>query len=172
MKLLFLTILIPLNIFSQIENSYSGIKTSLRADNSLASKIEYKNGEPNGMALIFDGNGKLWEEGTFVNRKWIGNYKLYHSNGKIHQDFNFDSKGVKNGRQRFYHENGILKNISACVDGKADGYVLEFDKLGALLMAPTFYVNGEQIFNYGNNQMLLALLEIVNKENEAARKLK
>ena len=78
----------------------------------------YKDGVPYGIARSYYMNGKLMDEGTFVN-------------GKL------------NGVDRSYYKNGVLREEDPFIDNKYNGVVKTYFKNG-LLQTETTYVNGVQ----------------------------
>lgn len=96
------------------------------------SVLSYKNGIPSGKLELFDTTGKMVEEGTWQNNRWVGEYKSYYPSGKLQYAFLFNEKGKRQGLQKFYYENGNVATETDFNDGFEDGIYKEYDNNGKL----------------------------------------
>lgn len=166
-------------IFGQekkIDTTYYGFKVAYYANKNLKSKIEFKKGKANGLAQMYNENGKLSETGTFINNRWVGNYQLFYDNGQVAHSFNFDKEGRRIGFQRYFHKNGILAIIGNFYNGKEDGYILEFNNNGQLINSRLFNNGVEQpkdtVFQKKYVELFESMLDFVKKENEVVLKVR
>ena len=98
------------------------------ADRSISSKDYYQ-------------DGKLKEEGTWNSVGWIGVYKMYHPNGKLYYEWEYDQGGKRTGRQKYFYDNGNLMFDGEWNGGKEAGVIKEYYENGAL--------KSEKFFNDG-----------------------
>ncbi len=98
------------------------------ADRSISSKDYFE-------------DGKVKEEGTWNSVGWIGAYKMYHPNGKLYYEWNFDQSGKRTGRQKYYFDNGNVMFDGEWNQGKESGVIKEYYENGAL--------KSEKFFNDG-----------------------
>lgn len=176
MKYIIILLAISLKLFSQnsVDTSFTGFKIEYSENKKPKKKIEYKKGKPSGLVITYKPNGQFNEIGTFVSGRWIGNYKFFHDNGQVEQDFNFDSNGKRIGLQKYYFKNGVLQILAMFNDNKQNGYSLEFDSLGKMTNYE-YCLNGGKINKDDKiytdyKEMLDAMIEIANKENELVLK--
>jgi len=99
----------------------------------LKSEISYLGDRPNGFYSVYYSNGKLEEKGNWARNKNTGEFNRYHSNGNPQQEFFFNDKGIRNGTQRYFHENGQISLEVAIVDGKESGVMKRYDEKGKLI---------------------------------------
>jgi len=85
------------------------------------SEITYVGGFPRGDYRTFYPDGKPEEQGSWDLDRNTGAFKRWHPNGKLAQDFTFNPYGVRDGVQRYYHENGQLEVEVNISEGKEDG---------------------------------------------------
>ena len=87
-------------------------------------------------------NGKISEEGTWKNNRWVGNYKLYYDNGQVQHEFVFNPSGKRDGAQKYFYENGQLAIEGNFQNGKESGVIKEYFENGD--------IKAEKNYNEGN----------------------
>ncbi|MDQ3191616.1 MAG: toxin-antitoxin system YwqK family antitoxin [Bacteroidota bacterium] len=105
---------------------------------NVQNEITYKNGRPNGYYINYYDNGKIEEEGTWVNNKPVGQFKRYHENGVISQEFNFNTKGDREGVQKYYYENGKVMIEGEWANGQESGVLKEYYENGDIRAEKNF----------------------------------
>jgi antitoxin component YwqK of YwqJK toxin-antitoxin module len=108
----------------------------------LQSRFTYENNRPNGYAIIYHENGKIYEEGNWKNNRWVGAYKLYYDNGNVQHDFTFNEYGKREGVQTYWNEQGQKIIEGSWKSGHEDGLLKEWYDDGQL--------KSEKVFDDGN----------------------
>lgn len=88
------------------DNKRSGLWRKFYPSGNVRSEITYANGFPRGPYRIYYPSGTVEEEGDWQGMKNVNAFKRYHDNGTIAQDFHFNSKGRRDGTQRYYFPSG------------------------------------------------------------------
>lgn len=102
-------------------------------DGQLKHRITFDNGIAKGKASFYFADGTLWEEGTWNEYCWIGKYNLYYPNGQTAYDWTYNSQGRREGIQKYYFENGVVKYRGEWLNGQIAGNVEVFDSIGVLV---------------------------------------
>ncbi|MEO6884005.1 MAG: toxin-antitoxin system YwqK family antitoxin [Bacteroidia bacterium] len=105
------------------------------------NKLTYKDNVPNGYAIMYNDSGKISEEGLWQNHRWVGDYKLYYNNGKVEQEFKFNTMGKREGEQKYYYPNGQVMMDGNWNGGKENGTLKEYYDNGQIKAEKPF-VNG------------------------------
>ena len=138
------------------EGAYSnnrrlGIWKRYWPNGKLKSEINYKRGQPRGIYKTYFPNGKVEEAGAWDLDRNTGDFKRYHPNGKVAQEFTFNEYGLRDGKQKYYHENGALAVEIDVKEGKEDGTLKRYYANGDLKEVSEF--NGG-VINTANSKYL------------------
>jgi antitoxin component YwqK of YwqJK toxin-antitoxin module len=87
----------------------SGVWRRYWPNGKVMSEIAYQMGRPRGEYKTYYPDGKVEEQGVWDLDRNTGAFKRYHPNGQLAQDFKFNDYGVRDGVQKYYHENGRLE---------------------------------------------------------------
>jgi antitoxin component YwqK of YwqJK toxin-antitoxin module len=121
-----------------VDGKRVGIWKEYYCNKSLKSKINYENNHPSGYAIMYHDNGKIKEEGLRMNDRWVGDYKLYFSNGQVQQAFTFVASGKREGPQQYFYENGRVMIDGTWVKGEKNGVLTEYYENGNIKSQKTF----------------------------------
>jgi antitoxin component YwqK of YwqJK toxin-antitoxin module len=102
------------------------------------SEVTYRMGRPQGPYATYYPTGKLEEQGTWDLDRNTGRFQRWHPNGRIAQDFVFNAYGLRDGEQKYFHENGQLAVQVTIVDGKEDGTLERYTPDGQLQQVARF----------------------------------
>ena len=91
------------------EPPFTGSGVWYWSDNQLASKQNYKDGEPEGLWEHYYKNGQLKDNGNFKDGVWEGLWEYYYENGQVQANYNF-KEGLRDGLLERYYENGQLES--------------------------------------------------------------
>ena len=116
-----------------IDDRKEGLWKKYYPTGQLKSEITFVNDRPNGFYAVYYSNGNLEEKGTWARKKNTGEFRRFHSNGEPQQEFFFNDKGIRNGTQRYYHDNGQLALEVSVIDGKETGTMKRWDEKGKLV---------------------------------------
>jgi antitoxin component YwqK of YwqJK toxin-antitoxin module len=125
-----------------INNKKEGVWIRNYPNGNRKHEITFKNGIANGPAKFFFDNGQLWESGTWVVNKWVGEYVFYHPNGQKAYDWHYNTQGKRTGTQKYFHSNGKLKYTGNWDNGKTVGSLKVYDEEGKLI-AERVYEDGK-----------------------------
>lgn len=104
----------------------------------LMSEINYRMGRPVGPYTTYYPDGKTEEQGNWDLDRNTGRFKRWHPNGQLAQDFLFNDYGIRDGVQKYYHENGQLEVEVAVKEGKEDGTLKRYYANGDLQQVAQF----------------------------------
>ncbi len=104
----------------------------------LMSEITYQMGRPRGAYKTYYPTGKLEEQGNWDLDRNTGKFQRWHPNGQLAQDFTFTADGVRDGEQKYFHENGQLAVQVEVDQGKEDGTLKRFTPDGLLQQVAEF----------------------------------
>ena len=102
------------------------------------SEITYQMGRPRGAYKTFYPSGKVEEQGSWDLDRNTGKFQRWHPNGQLAQDFTFTPDGVRDGEQKYYHENGQLAVQVEVDQGKEDGSLKRYTADGQLQQVAEF----------------------------------
>lgn len=108
----------------------------------IMSEVNYRSGLPRGEYRIYYPNGRVEEQGTWDLDRNTGSFKRWHPNGKPAQEFLFDQYGLRDGIQKYFHENGQLAVEVSVKQGREEGSLKRFYANGELEETASFN-NGE-----------------------------
>lgn len=74
------------------DNKRIGSWTEYNCNSTVKSIMPYVNGKPEGEMKLYFESGKIKEQGTWKQNRWVGNYKLYDESGGV-TEIMFDDKG-------------------------------------------------------------------------------
>lgn len=118
---------------SYLDNRKEGLWKKYYPNGNLKSEITYTMDRPNGPYAVYYESGKVEEKGTWSRNKNTGEFKRFYSNGNPQQEFFFSDKGIRNGVQRYFHENGGKALEVTIVEGKEEGRMRRWDESGKLV---------------------------------------
>jgi antitoxin component YwqK of YwqJK toxin-antitoxin module len=144
--------------------------------------LEYtiKSDVKDGPAIIYDSIGRKFAEGNLSNNKINGKWKYFFSNGKIKEDgeyINGDdiidfkstiSENGKTGKWLSYYENGSLESESFYKAGEIDGLATGFFVNGNAEYKSNYksgLMNGETFFYFDNGKIEYSGNYMNDKEN-------
>ena len=136
------------NIPVGIHRKYSKDGTVINAfvysnsGNVVSEGIIDEKGTKKGSWKDFYENGKLKDEGKYLNSKRTGNWTFYNKNGKIEQDGNYRN-GKINGPWKWYFDSGKLRREENYFNGNEDGQSVEYSDSGKVIVQGE-YINGEK----------------------------
>lgn len=116
-----------------VDDKKEGLWKKYYPTGTLKSEITYINNRPNGPYSVFYPSGQLEEKGNWSRNKNTGEFNRFYKNGEPQQEFFFDDTGLRNGVQRYFHENGQLSLEVNIIDGKEAGVMKRFDESGKLI---------------------------------------
>jgi len=102
------------------------------------SEITYQMGRPKGNYVTYYPNGKTEEQGVWDLDRNTGKFQRWHPNGKLAQDFVFNTYGVRDGEQKYYHDNGQLAVTVQVKEGREEGSMKRYTPEGKLLQVADF----------------------------------
>ena len=93
----------------------------------------YRMGAFAGPYRLYHPNGKLKQEGNYVDNKMTGVWKSYHDNGQLREEVLFENN-LENGPFVEYHANGKLAAEGAYLDGDSEhGELKLYNEAGELI---------------------------------------
>jgi len=119
-------------------NKRIGVWRRFWPNGNVMSEITYQMGRPRGEYKTFYPNGKVEEDGTWDLDRNTGKFQRWHPNGKLAQDFVFNPYGVRDGEQKYYHENGQLAVQVNVEEGREDGTLKRYGSDGQLQQVAQF----------------------------------
>jgi antitoxin component YwqK of YwqJK toxin-antitoxin module len=106
-------------------------------------RLSSENPEVNeGWCVWYLKNGRIQQEGFFINGQLNGEFRSYYKNGNLHEKANYVN-GLKEGESNYYHSNGKVSSISHFVHDTLDGPIRSYHKNGQL-MIKSLLVNGKK----------------------------
>lgn len=114
-----------------LDNKRTGVWKKYYPTGSLESEINYIENHPYGHYSTYYPNNRLEESGYWTANKNTGDFKRFHENGNLAQEFNFNSRGKRDGVQKYYYPDGTLQCTVEIDNGVANG------------MYMLYYPNGE-----------------------------
>ncbi len=149
------------------ENSRKqGLWKNFFPSGKVKSEIAYVNSRPNGTYKTYFENGQVEEEGSWENNRNTGGFKRYHENGQAAQDFVFNDSGKRDGKQKYFYENGQLM-IEADIAAGKEKFVKEYYEDGSIKAEKSF-IDGE--LDVANTKVYEAKTPNKNKEAEELAK--
>lgn len=105
-------------------------------DDKSKSQTQYQNGVRNGWTKYIDANGNITSEGTYVNNKMEGEFRVYYPDGKIMMKA-FYKSGLLNDITYTYFPHGKVQKETKYERNKII-FIREYDKNGNLLYEDKF----------------------------------
>ena len=124
----------------------TGIVTESYSSFHLASEINYKDGERDGLSKTWHSNGQLRMTSNYKDGELDGLAKTWHSNGHLDAEVNWKD-GKLDGLFKFWHSNGQLESEFNYKDGVKDGLGKHWYENGQLKTEVNEGVKGGQITN-------------------------
>lgn len=115
-----------------ISNKRQGLWKRYYPDGTLKSEITYKNNIPSGPYTTYYASGVKEEEGNWKLNRNTGDFHRYHPNGVKSQEFVFDQNGIRNGVQKYFHDNGEPELVVEIVAGREEGTMSRYYRNGEL----------------------------------------
>lgn len=134
-----------------VNNKREGVWRRYWPNGKTMSEITYAMGQPRGAYTTFYPDGRTEEQGSWDLDRNTGAFKRWHPNGQLAQDFIFNQYGVRDGVQRYYHENGKLEVEVRIHEGKEEGTLKRYYANGDLQQVAEFN-NG--VINAENSRYL------------------
>ena len=161
------------------QEPFSGVAIVEYTPGEIMSRVQFKDGKPNGKVIQYERTGKKISESTFVNgvkdgpemqwypngnKKVLVNYQRGKPHGMIieyHQNGKMLSKGeiydgIENGKYSWWFDNGQLDQELTYEMGKVNGAVKNWYPDGTLKMVSNFRLGvkqGTTTHYYANGQM-------------------
>ena len=143
-----------------------GIWTKFFSSGKTKSEIEYKNSRPNGAYRTYYENGQIEEEGNWKNNRNTEDFKRYYENGQVSQDFAFNTSGKRDGKQKYFYENGQVMIEADIASGK-EKFVKEFYEDGSV-KAEKSYVDGK--LDVANTKVYESKTPVKDRDAEELKK--
>ncbi|MBD3638894.1 MAG: hypothetical protein HUJ25_16190 [Crocinitomicaceae bacterium] len=106
-------------------------------------KGNYVNGRPNGPYIKIDDQGVVREEGTYSQRKMVGDFKVYNEKGILTQEKTFNEGGKEEGTVKYYYDDGSLQMEMTKKDGVPTGPATTYYQNGDVKKVVTYSETGE-----------------------------
>lgn len=120
-------------------NDFTGILQLQGKHDCILAQYEVVNGIKNGFGKLWDNEGKLIMEATYLSNQLHGAYITWHDNGVKASEGVFYNN-VESGRHRTWHKNGKIKSDGHYINGLINGNYREWMPDGVLL-ADAVYSN-------------------------------
>ena len=130
------------------------------------SEIEYENSRPNGSYKTYYENGQVEEQGSWKNNRNTGEFKRHYENGQVSQEFAFDPTGKRDGKQKYFYDDGTLM-IEADINQGKEEKVLEYNPDGSL-KAEKVFVDGK--LDVANTKVYESKEPVKNRDEEDLEK--
>ena len=130
------------------------------------SEIEYENSRPNGSYKTYYENGQVEEQGSWKNNRNTGEFKRHYENGQVSQEFAFDPTGKRDGKQKYFYDDGTLM-IEADINQGKEEKVLEYNPDGTL-KAEKVFVDGK--LDVANTKVYESKEPVKNRDEEDLEK--
>lgn len=85
-----------------------------------------------GFWQVFDNQGNLEGEGSFLNGEMNGAWRYYHADGALLRECSYDAQGKLNGAYKQYYDNGKLEIEATYRAGEPTGPAKLYHRCGAL----------------------------------------
>ena len=128
-----------------------GLWRSFWPNGKVKSEITYVSGRPRGEYTIYYPNGKTEESGTWDLDRNTGKFRRWHANGELAQEFVFDETGLRDGQQKYFHENGQLAVDVKVEDGKEQGTMKRYYANGDVQQVAQF---NDGVINPANSKFI------------------
>jgi len=115
--------------------------TSLVKQENNTNKKHVETERKKGLHKSYYKNGKLKQEGVYINKKKDGLWKYYHKNGQLDR-IGYHKNGKDEGLWTFYYKSGELELQREFKNDKADGLTKFYYKSGVIKEITT-YKNGK-----------------------------
>jgi antitoxin component YwqK of YwqJK toxin-antitoxin module len=122
-----------------IDSKKHGLWKKYFPTGTLESEITFSNNRVHGNYITYYENGKIQEQGTLANGSITGQYRRFYENGNLHQDWNYNSKGKREGVQKYYYENGKIMIEGEWNNGNESGIVKEYYENGEIRAEKNFF---------------------------------
>jgi len=131
---------------------------------NVMSEITYQMGRPKGDYTTYYPSGKVEESGSWDLDRNTGKFQRYHPNGKLAQDFVFNENGLRDGEQKYFHENGQLAVAVQIKEGREEGTLKRYTPDGQLQQVAEF--NGG-VINEANSRYIRSVPKAADVKPEA-----
>ncbi|MDG2331835.1 MAG: hypothetical protein P8M05_09605 [Flavobacteriales bacterium] len=101
------------------------------ASGNKMSEITYKGGRPNGPYTTYhDKEGAVEEEGNQSGQRLVGKHVRKNIDGQVLMEKNYNDKGLSEGPQAYYHDNGTPELVWTKKNGVNNGTATRYFKNG------------------------------------------
>ncbi len=121
-----------------LDGRRDGLWKRYHANGELRSEIHYTQDAPFGDYRLYSDDGNLYEEGRWEHGVNVGHLRRYWPNGTIQQMLTFDTQGVGQGQQRYFHDNGQLEMLVELHNGDEEGDLVRLDRDGRVVSRTTY----------------------------------
>lgn len=111
------------------KNGYSQMHAS---DGRLLKEENYADDVLNGPVRHFSRDSKIKSEETYVNGVVVGRHRIYYPDGALQEDGNTNDKGLRDGVNKWYYNNGKLLVEYIYTNGDINGPTKSFYENGKL----------------------------------------
>jgi len=139
-----------------------GLWTNFFPSGKTKSEIEYQNSRPNGAYKTYYENGQVEEQGSWKNNRNEGEFKRHYENGQVSQEFAFNPTGKRDGKQKYYYDDGTLMIEADVKEGKEEK-VVEYNPDGSL-KAEKVFVDGK--LDVANTKVYESKEPVKNRDEE------
>ena len=121
-----------------VNGQKTGLWKRYFASGTVRSEVNYSEGAAFGEYRIYSEVGHLVEEGRWEYGVNVGHLRRYWPNGTMQQMLTFDTRGVGQGLQRYFHDNGQLEMLVELVNGQEQGDLVRLDRDGRVVSRTTY----------------------------------
>jgi len=126
--------------FNEYDSLGNRIKSIDYRDGKLIAQggIISQKGLKSGFWKYYYSTGELKSEGNYKDGHKIGKWKWYFKTGKIQQIGKYKGKQKAIGNWIWYYESGEIKRTEDFINGKEDGYLIEYTDSGSIITKGEF----------------------------------
>lgn len=165
------------------------VREEFYPDGTLRSRIAYRGGKENGLAIFYEPNGakssevqmkegkkegrfrtfyyggNVQSEATYQNDSLTGTYYVYDKDGALMEETNF-KHGKKNGQYRAWHARDLIQTIGAFKDDLWHGTWEFYDGRGFLVGEGSFEEGTGTIVNYNSQGLKHKVTQYVRNQKD------
>ena len=146
-------------------NKRAGLWKRYWPNGKTMSEITYVGGVPRGDYHTYYPDGRSEEQGSWDLDRNTGTFKRWHPNGQLAQEFLFNEYGVRDGVQKYFHENGQLEVEVNIKEGREDGTLKRYYPNGDLQQVAQF--NGG-VINEANSKYIKPVHKVESVKPDAS----
>ena len=99
------------------QTPFTGTSVSYHDNGQLEVKVNYKEGEPDGLTEVYYDNGQLMVKANYKEGEPHGLAEVYYDDGQLRAKANY-KHGERHGLKEIYYDNGELKEEAKYKDGE------------------------------------------------------